>query len=123
MIALEPEAAAVYCRQRKLREFVEGKGDEIVKDTLVPARTQYLVIDNGGKKLIIELKKEKKTIYIYIYIYLGYSLSLRCSARCVRRINKSISVRSYLYKVTLYVAPVAVSSFHFNPTGEEWTTH
>ena len=68
MIALEPEAAAVYCRQRKLREFVEGKGDEIVKDTLVPARTQYLVIDNGGKKLIIELKKEKKTIYIYIHI-------------------------------------------------------
>ena len=68
MIALEPEAAAVYCRQRKLREFVEGKGDEIVKDTLVPARTQYLVIDNGGKKLIIELKKEKKNIYIYIHI-------------------------------------------------------
>lgn len=69
MIALEPEAAAVYCRQRKLREFVEGKGDEIVKDTLVPARTQYLVIDNGGKKLIIELKKrEKKHIYIYTYI-------------------------------------------------------
>lgn len=67
MIALEPEAAAVYCRQRKLREFVEGKGDEIVKDTLVPARTQYLVIDNGGKKLIIELKKrEKKHIYIHI---------------------------------------------------------
>lgn len=121
MIALEPEAAAVYCRQRKLREFVEGKGDEIVKDTLVPARTQYLVIDNGGKKLIIELKKEKKNIYIYIY--LGYSLSLRCSARCVRRINNSISVRSYLYKVTLYVAPVAVSSFHFNHTGEKWTTH
>ena len=72
MIALEPEAAAVYCRQRKLREFVEGKGDEIVKDTLVPARTQYLVIDNGGKKLIIELKKEKKNIYIYIYIHISW---------------------------------------------------
>lgn len=48
IIALEPEAAAVYCRQRKLREFVEEKGDEIVKDTLVPTKTQYLVIDNGG---------------------------------------------------------------------------
>lgn len=68
MIALEPEAAAVYCRQRKLREFVEGKGDETVKDTLVPARTQYLVIDNGGKKLIIELN---------IYIYLIYSDQIR----------------------------------------------
>ena len=49
IIALEPEAAAVYCRQRKLREFVEEKGDETVKDTLVPAKTQYLVVDNGGK--------------------------------------------------------------------------
>lgn len=48
IIALEPEAAAVYCRQRKLREFVEGNGDQVVKDTLVPAKTQYLVIDNGG---------------------------------------------------------------------------
>ncbi|CAH3155053.1 unnamed protein product [Pocillopora meandrina] len=48
IIALEPEAAAVYCRQRKLREFVEGKGDEVVKDTLVLTKTQYLVIDNGG---------------------------------------------------------------------------
>lgn len=49
IIALEPEAAAVYCRQRKLREFVEGKGEETVKETLVPVKTQYLVIDNGGK--------------------------------------------------------------------------
>ena len=48
IIALEPEAAAVYCRQQKLREFVEGTGEEIVKDTLVPPKTQYLVIDNGG---------------------------------------------------------------------------
>lgn len=48
IIALEPEAAAVYCRQRKLREFVEGKGEEKVKDCLIPAKTQYLVIDNGG---------------------------------------------------------------------------
>jgi len=48
IIALEPEAAAVYCRQRKLREFVEEKGEETVKDSLVPANTQYLVIDNGG---------------------------------------------------------------------------
>jgi len=48
IIALEPEAAAVYCRQRKLREFVEEKGEETVMNSLVPAKTQYLVIDNGG---------------------------------------------------------------------------
>lgn len=53
IIALEPEAAAVYCRQRKLREFVEGNGDQVVKDTLVPAKTQYLVIDNGGKDICL----------------------------------------------------------------------
>ena len=55
-IALEPEAAAVYCRQRKLREFVEKKGEEIVKDTLVPIKTRYLVIDNGGKSSYFTLK-------------------------------------------------------------------
>lgn len=49
IIALEPEAAAVFCRQSKLREFVEGKGrEETVKDAFVPAKTQYLVVDNGG---------------------------------------------------------------------------
>ena len=55
-IALEPEAAAVYCRQRKLREFVEKKGEETVKDTLVPIKTRYLVIDNGGKSSYFTLK-------------------------------------------------------------------
>ncbi|XP_068713523.1 heat shock 70 kDa protein 12A-like [Montipora foliosa] len=49
IIALEPEAAAIFCRQSKLREFVEGKGrEETVKNTYVPAKTQYLVVDNGG---------------------------------------------------------------------------
>ena len=28
---------------------MEGKGEETVKDTLAPVKTQYLVIDNGGK--------------------------------------------------------------------------
>ena len=50
IIALEPEAAAVYCRQRKMREFVEQKGEQRVKDALVLEKTQYLVIDNGGKQ-------------------------------------------------------------------------
>lgn len=50
IIALEPEAAAVYCRQRKMREFVEGKGEDIAKDAIVPVKTQYLVIDNGGEQ-------------------------------------------------------------------------
>ena len=28
---------------------MERKGDQVVKDTLVPIKTRYLVIDNGGK--------------------------------------------------------------------------
>ncbi|KAK2553938.1 Heat shock 70 kDa protein 12A [Acropora cervicornis] len=49
IIALEPEAAAVFCRQSKLREFVEGRNrDETVSSAFVPAQTQYLVVDNGG---------------------------------------------------------------------------
>ena len=67
-IALEPEAAAVYCRQRKLREFVEKKGEEIVKDSLVPIKTRYLVIDNGGKSSYFTFKT-------LILIRTKYSLS------------------------------------------------
>lgn len=49
IIALEPEAAGVFCRQSKLREFVEGRNREgTVKDAFVSAKTQYLVVDNGG---------------------------------------------------------------------------
>ena len=41
----------------------------------------------------------------------------------VFKINKSLFARSCLDIVTLYVAPVAVSAFHFNPMREEWTRH
>ena len=52
LIALEPEAASVYCRRRKMREFVaeSGSDDASVGDTLALPDTQYVVIDIGGKK-------------------------------------------------------------------------
>lgn len=53
LIALEPEAASVYCRRRKIREFVteSGSDDASVGDTLALPDTQYVVIDIGGGTL------------------------------------------------------------------------
>ena len=51
LIALEPEAASVYCREQKVREFVaeSGSNDATVKDTIARPETQYMVIDIEGK--------------------------------------------------------------------------
>ena len=51
LIALEPEAASVYCREQKLREFVaeSGSNDDSVEDTIARPESQYMVIDIGGK--------------------------------------------------------------------------
>ena len=74
-IALEPEAAAVYCRQRKLREFVEKKGEEVVKDTLVPIKTRYLVIDNGGKSSYFTFLR--RTIYpLFHWHWIRFNVSV-----------------------------------------------
>ena len=53
VIALEPEAASVYCRERKLRDFVaeSGTSDALVADTLDHTNTHYVVIDIGGKSI------------------------------------------------------------------------
>jgi len=50
LTALEPEAASVYCRERKMREFVteSGNDDSLVAETLARPETQYVVIDSGG---------------------------------------------------------------------------
>ena len=50
LIALEPEAASVYCREKKIREFVsESEQDNAtVSDVLVRPNIQYMVVDIGG---------------------------------------------------------------------------
>ena len=50
LIALEPEAASMFCREKKIREFVsESEQDNaIVSDVLVRPNIQYMVIDIGG---------------------------------------------------------------------------
>ena len=50
IIALEPEAASVYCREREMREFVteSGNSDALVADILAHTAKHYVVVDIGG---------------------------------------------------------------------------
>lgn len=51
LIALEPEAASVYCRERKMRDFISetGNDDTLMANTLACSESaQYVVIDSGG---------------------------------------------------------------------------
>ena len=58
LIALEPEAASIHCREMKMREFANEKGDATASDVFARPGSKYLVIDIGGK---IELS-EKWTV-------------------------------------------------------------
>lgn len=51
VIALEPEAASVYCRERKMRDFVSesGSNEASVSDTIAHTDVKYVVVDIGGK--------------------------------------------------------------------------
>ena len=48
LIALEPEAASIYCREMKMREFTSEKGDANISDVFARPGSKYLVIDIGG---------------------------------------------------------------------------
>ena len=52
LIALEPEAASVYCRERKVWEFINesGSDESLLSDSLSYPNTQYVVVDIGGTK-------------------------------------------------------------------------
>ena len=49
VIALEPEAASLYCRNLDVNQFLERSRTADIK---LNAGTKYLVIDAGGQKLI-----------------------------------------------------------------------
>lgn len=53
---------------------MEKKGEEVVKDTLVPIKTRYLVIDNGGKSSYYTFPSLNltRTIYHLCFITSGY---------------------------------------------------
>ena len=48
MIALEPEAASFYCREKKMRDFTGEKENANLSETLARPGTRYVVIDIGG---------------------------------------------------------------------------
>jgi len=48
LIALEPEAASVYCREKKMRDFSSERGDASVSDVFARPGSKYLVTDIGG---------------------------------------------------------------------------
>lgn len=67
LIALEPEAASVYCREKKMRDFASERGDANVSDVFARPGSRYLVIDIGGNDSM-------RFKFEYIYpLYIIYS--------------------------------------------------
>lgn len=50
IIALEPEAGAIFCKERKLKDFVGQTGSARVSDALVSRGRSYVMMDIGGTK-------------------------------------------------------------------------
>lgn len=50
IIALEPEAGAIFCKERKLKDFVGQTGSARVSDALVSPGKSYVMMDIGGTK-------------------------------------------------------------------------
>ena len=48
MIALEPEAAAIFCQEKNLSDFYSETGRRSVDGILSQPNTNYMVIDIGG---------------------------------------------------------------------------
>jgi len=51
MIALEPEAAAICCLEKNMREFQSETGSSSVEGLLCQPNTHYMVVDIGGGTL------------------------------------------------------------------------
>lgn len=51
LIALEPEAASIHCRDKKMKDFTSEKGDAGVSDVFARPAAKYLVVDIGGNLL------------------------------------------------------------------------
>ena len=48
IIALEPEAGAIFCRERKMKDFADQTGDASVSDVLFRPGLRYAMMDIGG---------------------------------------------------------------------------
>ena len=49
IIALEPEAAAIFCQEKNMNDFHTETGSRSVDGILSQLNTQYIVVDIGGK--------------------------------------------------------------------------
>lgn len=49
-LALEPEVAAIFCHERKMRDFTDEKGDTDVSSVFTCPGSRYLVMDIGGNQ-------------------------------------------------------------------------
>ena len=54
IIALEPEAAGLYCASKKMHEFVEDPSMTAGDNQLMEAGVEFLVMDAGGKEFSFE---------------------------------------------------------------------
>ena len=68
IIALEPEGGAIFCRERKMRDFYDQTGDAFVSDVLARPGSQYLMMDIGGKFLMLF---KSPYFCLNITVYLG----------------------------------------------------
>lgn len=50
IIALEPEAGAIFCKERKVQDFLGQTGSAKVSDALVSPGKSYVMMDIGGTK-------------------------------------------------------------------------
>ena len=53
MIALEPEAAAIFCQEKNLSDFYSETGRRSVDGILSQPNTNYMVIDIGGISMLL----------------------------------------------------------------------
>lgn len=53
MIALEPEAAAIFCQEKNLSDFYSETGRRSVDGILSQPNTNYMVIDFGGISMLL----------------------------------------------------------------------
>ena len=64
LIALEPEAASIHCRDKKMKDFTSERGDAGISDVFARPAAKYLVVDIGGN--LIDCNSTQLTTLNYI---------------------------------------------------------
>ena len=67
MIALEPEAAALFCTEKKLNEM----GSVSVEGQLSQPNAHYMVVDIGGKCVVVWFSLSLPAIFRFVLFCCG----------------------------------------------------